>query len=443
MPRAPLQIIVAILIFLTIGRAHQHYGFLGALQPALLLFVAGAGYALLNPGSVRWKNAWSTWPPRVVAGLAAVACLSVPFAISIGMAGSFVLNAYSKVVLTFFLLLVALRHTDDLYLFVWAYVLGCGFLVYISLFVFALQESAGLQRLGELYFYDSNDLGVVLSAGIPLCVVLFRNSDRLGKVVSGFVLVGIGASLARSGSRGSFLGLVAVAIGLMFLLRQISVLKRVGAVLVLAAGLFFMAPQGYWTQMESLTEPTEDYNWTSYYGRKAVAERGVGYMLENPVFGVGVGNFARAEGLPQEVFGSQAEARETYRWRAAHNSFVQAGAEMGIPGLLLFCGLVFGGIFGMSRLRKRLPKAWRRRKGQHRFVYDLATFLPVSWLGFAVSGFFVSFAYHDVTYVLTVLVAGTYLCARQLARREESIPVAMPEGGRARPRAAARGGGRG
>ena len=387
LPRDGLRVILALLLFLAVGRIHQHFAFIGALQPALLLFGAAAIYVFLSPGSVRWENAWSSWVPKVVLALAVMAALSIPFGISIGSAGSFMVNSFSKVLLTFFLVLIAVRGPRDLYLYVWAYVLACGFLVYLSLFTFSLQYTGVLQRLGELYFYDSNDLGVVFSAGIPLCIVLFQNSGRAGKLVSGAVLLGIGASLARSGSRGGFLALLAVGVVLLFLLRNVSVAKRAGAVLAVAAALFVMAPPGYWSQMESLTEPTEDYNWTDPYGRRAVAERGLGYMLEHPVFGVGVGNFPRAEGVVAEVSRERARRGVGYRWTAAHNSFVQAGAELGVPGLLLFSTLIFGGMIGMYRLRKRLPRRWRQMGPEHRFLYDLATYLPVSLVGFSVAGF--------------------------------------------------------
>lgn len=421
LPRDALRVVLALLVFFTIGRAHQHFGFLGAMKPALLLFGAGAALAVLNPASVRWDNAWSAWPAKGVAALGVLACLSVPFALSMGTGGSFMVHAYSKVLLTFFLLLVALRSPRDLYLFVWAYVLGCGFLVYLSIFYFSLWTTAGLPRLGSMYFYDANDLGVVLNVAIPLCVVLFQNSNKVGKVASGVILLGIGASLARSGSRGGFLGLLAVGIGILLLIRNVSVPKRVGIVAIVAAGLFWMAPQNYWHQMETLKEPTQDANWTDPYGRKAIAERGVGYMLDHPVLGVGVGNFHRAEGLVSEAARQRAEKGMPYRWTAAHNSFVQIGAELGIPGLLLFCSLVFGSMVGMGRLRKRLPARWRRQAGQRRFLYDLATYLPVSLVGFAVSGFFVSFAYHDVFYVLVLFVTGTYLCAGKLVREERAL----------------------
>lgn len=428
-PRDPLRIIVALLIFLAIGRAHQHYGFIGALQPALLLFAGGAAYAFFNARSIRWTNVTTSWPPKVVAALALLACFSIPFGISIGSAGNFMINSFSKVVLTFFLVVVAVRRTGDLKMFVWAFVLGCGFLVYISLFSFTLQSTGSMMRLSNLYFYDANDLTVVLTTGIPLSLVLFQNTGRAGRIVSGIILLGIGMSLARSGSRGGFLGLLAVGIVLLFLVRNVSIPKRAGAVLVLAAGLFIMAPEGYWSQMETLTEPTEDYNWQSPYGRKAVAERGMGYMLQYPLFGVGVGNFGRAEGVLSQVALDRASTGSPYRWSAAHNSFVQAGAELGVPGLILFCTLVFGGMFGLARLRKRLPGSWQRGGAERRFLYDLATYLPVSLVGFAVAGFFVSFAYHDLLYVLTVFVTGVYVCVRRELLKEHREKTAGAAGG--------------
>lgn len=425
--RDPLRLVLALLIFFAVGRAHQHFAFIGAMSPALLLFLGGVGYAVLDPSSIRLENLWSSWPPKVVAALAVLACLSVPFGISMGSAGRFMLEGFAKVVLVFALLLVAVRNSRDLYVFVWAYVLACGFLVYISLFTFDLQAAGTLQRLSNLYYYDANDVGVVLSAGIPLCVVLFQNSGKLGSIASGTILLGIGASLARSGSRGGFLGLLAVGIALLFLLRNVSVARRGAAVVVVVAGLFFTAPLGYWDQMESLTEPTEDYNWTAPYGRKAVAERGLGYMMDYPVFGLGVGNFPRAEGMLAEVSQRRARMGVGFRWTAAHNSFIQAGAELGVPGLILFCSLIFGGMLGMGRLRKRLPDRWRRLEGEHRFLYDMATYLPVSLVGFSVAGFFVSFAYHDMLYVLVVFVAGTYVCVRSLQGRMRAADADVRE----------------
>lgn len=414
--RDPLRLLVAALIFMTVSRAHQHYGWLGALHPADLLFVAALGFAVVKRGTLSLGNLTATWHPKVIWGLGLLAVATVPFALSMGTAGAFVVRVLLKVLVFIGLILVTMRHPGDLKLYLWSYVLACGFLVYLSVSVFSLRQTGGMYRLGGLYMYDANGLGLVLSTGLPLCLVLFQNSAKVGKIVSGLILMGIGVSLARSGSRGGFLGLIAVGIMLLIVIRGVSIPKRVGFVGVVAAGLFLAAPQGYWNQMQTLTEPTDDYNWTSPYGRKAVAERGLEYMLDNPVTGVGVGNFPRAEGLLAEVSQQRKAAGQGYRWTAAHNSYVQIGAELGIPGLILYCVLLFGGAFGLYRLRKRLPRGWRSAGGTPGLLYDLALYLPVSYVGFAVTATFLSFGYHSIFYLLTIFAVGTYLGVRQIAR---------------------------
>ena len=50
---------------------------------------------------------------------------------------------------------------------------------------------------------------------------------------------------------------------MLFALRQVPVMKRVGFVLAVGVVLAIAAPPGYWEQMQTLTSPTEDYNWES------------------------------------------------------------------------------------------------------------------------------------------------------------------------------------
>ena len=70
-----------------------------------------------------------------------------------------------------------------------------------------------------------------------------------------------------------------------------------------------------------------------------VWKRGVGYMLRRPVLGVGADNFYVAEGTLSER-GRQQQFGRGFKWSAAHNSFVQIGAELGIPGLVAFIAML-------------------------------------------------------------------------------------------------------
>lgn len=421
--RDPLRVLLFLLTLVTVSRVHDYLG-LSFLRPAFLLVVLSSGYALMNPRALNGSALLRTWPAKLMVALGVMACISVPFGISIGGSASFVLNTYSKVLLFGFLLILAVRNARDLYTFVLAYVVSCGILV-------GLAVALGVSKSQGLRAYDANDLGLVLLVGLPLTLAIFQSTEnKLIKLGSGLTAGGIGVAMAFSMSRGGFLGLVAVGAGLLFLLKGVSVAKRLGFVLVAAGALVVAAPTTYWELMSSILRPTEDYNWTNPYGRRQVWMRGMGYMLSHPVTGIGIGNFTRAEGTlsePAKSFDLDPD-RSRIKWSVAHNSFLETGAEMGIPGFFLFASLVFGGMIALRRLRRRLPASWPRGDPEERFLYFLSLYLPVSLVGFAVTGFFVSFAYRDPIYIVAAFMAGLY-AAVGAKMRAKRTPVSSPPGG--------------
>jgi O-antigen ligase len=144
-----------------------------------------------------------------------------------------------------------------------------------------------------------------------------------------------------------------------------------------------------------------DYNQTEESGRRQIWSRGIGYMLDNPLLGVGANNFVVAEGTLSPLAARQ-QFGVGVRWNAAHNSFVQIGAELGIPGLLIFIALLVSavaGLIGSARQRRR-NLAFRGR------VLELRQALTASLIGFVVGAFFLSLAYHEMLYTLIALAAG-------------------------------------
>lgn len=412
--RDPLRALLFVLTILTISRVHQHYPMLAKFRPALLLITASIGYAFLNPRSLTRRNVLKNWPMRLIVVLGILACLSVVFGISLGGSASFFLGTYSKTLAYAFLLAISIRHARDLFTFVWAYVIACTILTYFSLFVFGLsKESASyVERLSELYTYDSNDLGVVMMIGFPLTLLLLtleRGANRWFLLLN---LVGISAAMARSGSRGGFLGFVAVGGAGLLLVNGVSAARRLS---LLAATLFVIAvgaPPGYWKQMATIMDPTEGYNYTSDEGRHALMQRAVGYMNRYPAFGLGIGNFGRAE-CTISTKAALARINGPLRCSAPHNSYLQAGAELGIPGLFTWAALVIGGIAAPIRLRRRLPRSWRKGTPTERFIYSATTFFSVAMIGFAVTSFFVSFAWLDPLYVMGAFITGLYVATRE------------------------------
>src|SRR5690606_18131398 len=120
--------------------------------------------------------------------------------------------------------------------------------------------------------------------------------------------------------------------------------------LLVGSAAWQWGPPDYRARMISLVQGEEDYNQTHYTGREQIWERGRMYWRQNPVLGVGAGNFPMAEGAQLESIGL------TGKWSTAHNSYLQAFAELGTPGGLIFLGILFAGI------RASLP-LWRPRRG--------------------------------------------------------------------------------
>lgn len=409
-PRDLLRWFIFALVVMTISRIHAHFPILAAARPGLLLVAGVIALLVIRQESLTKAPGIRTWFAAVLLALAAAACLSAPFGISFGGAARSFLDVYSKVLLLAFFLLVAIRSVDDLWFFVWAYLVGCLLLIYLAFFVFhlTLASDSDIMRLQNLYTYDGNDVCVVLLIGLPLALLAYRVArSPLAKAVAAVVLLGGAGVVAKTGSRGGFLGLAAVGVVLLFAGAGIRLSRRVAFVFVAGAALFLAAPAGYWRQMETVLRPAEDYNWSTEYGRRETWGRGIGYMLQYPFFGVGLLNFPRAEGTISEK-ARTAMAGTSLRWRSAHSSFVQIGSELGVTGLALFSMLVFGGVVAMVRVRHRMPAEWGRGPPRERFLFLAPVCFGTAMLGFAVSGAFVSHAYKDHFYILVALMSALY-----------------------------------
>jgi O-antigen ligase len=187
--------------------------------------------------------------------------------------------------------------------------------------------------------------------------------------------------------------------------------------------------------MATLEDPKADYNWDSINGRRQVAIRGIGYMIDYPFFGLGIHNFAKAE-----CFISSKARHHVFntgiRCTPPHNAYVEAGAETGIGGLLLWVVMIPGAVVSLVKLRRRLPRGWgRSRDAEERFLYLATVYLPVAFVGYSVGSFFLSFAWTDITYLLVATWAGLQLAVEEKLARSGGEPASSPPPVPSQPRA--------
>lgn len=401
----PLRLALLMLIVLSLSRFGGYFGILRALRPALLLFLFCAAYAFLHKRKLILSNLAGSWTVRLISALAVVAVGSTVFGISQGHAGKYILDNFSKTLAISFLMIVTMRDVADVRRMSWAVAMGGIVLAWLSIFVVGISKStSGVS-------YDANDVGVFMVMTLPIALMLIQGAaTRRERLVAAIGVVLLAITVVKTQSRGAFIGAIIVGLVLL-LLPGVSAVRRLFLVAAASLAMVMAAPDGYWQSMRTiLSDPQSDYNWDSINGRRNLAKRGLGYMIEYPVFGVGIDNFRIAEGTISD------KARFTpighgVRWTSPHNSFVQAGAEGGVLGLLLWVALIVSNIVIPLRIRSRIPKAWRKGTADQRFVEAATRYLPVAQIGFAATAFFVSFAWMEPLYFLSALVVGLWLTA--------------------------------
>ena len=398
-------------MMVNISSVHMHLGPVRLLRPGMTLLAVALLLVVLKPKLVDWKNMTAAYPSKWIIVFFGLACASALFGLSFGASATFILNIYSKHLILFFLIVVAIRNVKDLAVLMWSLVASVGVLVVLAQTVLDLEYTReGLGRLGnDSGMFDANDVGMILVMTLPLALLFFFNGRPLTRMLSLGTMIGIPVTIALTGSRGAMIGLVIVCIAILVTLRRVSVGKRVSILVAVAGGLFFAAPAGYWKQMGTILNLKEDYNYSEDYGRKGIAKRGVGYMMSYPLFGVGVANFPRAEGTISPVAAARLSEGEAVQWLAPHNTYVQVGAELGIPAFMIWIFLLGSGIVGLWRLRRRLPASWEHDSEERRFLSDACLFLPISFLGFAVTSVFLSHAYSIVAYAIFAYLGGVHM----------------------------------
>jgi O-antigen ligase len=395
-----LSYLVAGMILTYVWRLHDLYPALGRIKVlAILSVLAGLAWLVSSDRRRRLKRI-ATPAFLFLVGLFALMIIGLPLSLWPGGSFTFLRQEYIKIF--FFLIVTAasIRGLGDAEFYAKALVLGG---LVFSVTALMRWDVGASWRWGDMVYYDANDFAFVLVCTMPFVVYFLRKGTpsfmRLLAFASLLLFV---IALARSGSRGGFLGLLAVAVYISIVFRAIPTKVRITAAVVGTSALLLFASAEYWTQMRTLLNPTEDYNWSSETGRRNVWKRGIGYMLGSPILGVGVDQFYTAEGRLSDIAQARSEVGSGFKWSAPHNSFIQVGAELGVTGLVLFLGAIIASIVAMSRIR-RSPFA-SGRPGSPEEALGQAVIGGL--IAFCVAGFFLTQAYSLILHALLALAIG-------------------------------------
>jgi putative inorganic carbon (HCO3(-)) transporter len=395
-----LLLCVAGPILTAVGRAHQLFPVVGVLRPALLTGLLAMALYLFDRKGERQPGQVVLPTTKLVLTFLVWTIASAAGAIVLGNSFDVVFGNLVKTVLMCLVLVGSVRGLRDVERLTMVYLVAATMYAIVVVARFDLGEGSDW-RLGRLYYYDANDLATYLVTAMPLGAYFLLTGRRaVGRVLAAGALAILTVAFVRTGSRGGFIALVAVIVFIVLRYSAISVGRRLSAAVLVTFILLGTASSRYWEQMTTIASDA-DYNRTEETGRLQIWGRGIGYMLQHPVLGVGPGNFQTAEGTLSPLADRQ-QFGVGVRWNAAHNTYIQVGAETGVVGLLLFLAMIGGAFVALSQSRLRgLDRADSRERQT-----QLAQVLTASLIGFVVGAVFLSLAYTEMLYTLIALAAG-------------------------------------
>ena len=398
---------LSVFAFLAIGRVTDPFPFL---WPFRLVMVTGALAAItwfLAPGSFTDKVPFKIPQMRYVIMMACLAVVSVPLSVWPGASFVAVSEGLWRLVLFFILVCYWCKTVQDARRLIWMCCFGVSILLLVSI---ATGNTGGDDPSGRRFsagsMYDPNDLALILAMLIPLLVFLLSTSGSISKLlILGMALLYF-YGIVLTQSRGGFLALVAVASLLLFRTKLNPSLK-----LIISAGilLIFVTVAGtvFWDRISTIWEPKTEYDRTA--GDRFVKWQTALVLIVTRPWGSGYGAcdiaIGRASGMKDQ-------------WMTAHNSFLQVGVELGVPGLIIFLSL-------LMRTFKDLRQFQFLFKRQQNSETNLASMLEISLYGFVVGGFFLSQAYSMLLYLIIGLSLALSRQGALLAAANAVKPIPM------------------
>jgi O-antigen ligase len=214
--------------------------------------------------------------------------------------------------------------------------------------------------------------------GFLALAVLSQERGFYRKLIPASLICGFLLVFLKCQSRGGTLGLAA-AVLTFWLLQKRKALTALVVVLTAVIGVNFLAPASYVTRLETIVNYQQDKSATGRLDMWAISGK---LISENPLFGIGIGNF-----------------EPTHPHMSEHNAYVQVATEAGVPALLLYMILLGSGYFNSWQARRMTSLATADVSLVHRVSESLICALS----GIAVQGFFTGFAFREFVWITITL----------------------------------------
>jgi O-antigen ligase len=287
---------------------------------------------------------------------------------------------------------------------------------------------------------DPNYYAQVLLVAAAIGLMLLRTErDVVRRAAAGAATALVAYAVVLTYSRGAALAFVVVVL-LMAGMRYFSATHLI-AMLLAVVLLLGAVPEysGRLANLSSLSSATTDAGTDpgaeiSARSRTTEMLAAVLVFADHPVLGVGPAGFPRYYQDYADRIGI--EVRETALWgeragqeaqRQSHNMFLSVAADLGLPGLFIFCGLIFVTLRELLHTRRRARRATEHQRahggaGASRLMADLASTVMLAIVAYVACGLFLTLAFERYFWLLLGLGGA----ATAIGRRESEPAAGSP-----------------
>jgi O-antigen ligase len=353
-------------------------------------------------------------------GLTLVIMATIPTSYWMGGAFAQFTGVFLPLALIFMLMVNTMTSPKRIERICWVIVLAFGYMSALVIFNYARGVNlVGGRAAGPVggFFQNPNDLALNLAAFFPLAAMfVVRPGPAARRVLCAGICLLMLVAVVLTKSRGGTIGTVAMLATFLFMARLLTPATIIALVF---AGMIAvpLMPDSFWARMASITDGSKDETG-SRAERKMLLEQGVTVFLDNPLTGVGLGQFRNyyRPGLAT-------------RWHETHNVFLQVAAEIGIFGLAVFVFLIVRAFTAAAWTRRQLSWIYRKRSrkkpqpepedgltpAERLFLQTHGSAMVAALAGWFVCALFASVAFNWTFYYLLALA----VTARDVIRARE------------------------
>lgn len=256
---------------------------------------------------------------------------------------------------------------------------------------------------------DENYTALFMTIALSLTYFMMQATPQRGLKLALLAAMALFVVAIVAGlSRGGFVGLMSV--GIFCWWRSPRKLPSLVVAVTIALVVLAFAPATYWEEIRTIANTTE-----STAGLRLTFWKIAWSMyLDNPIFGVGPGNFRWVSGLYQSL-DSEGTA---LGMNVTHSLYFELLSEMGTTGVILFGSIVYFNARDL-RLVARIARREQQRTRRNRSVKPsprerkhldrlkgagaLASGLAAAFVGFFVCSAFLSTLYYTTFWLLTAM----------------------------------------